>query len=108
MGELEQLAKSFFEIYSSNTTGVKARWELLNDHRKYMWMQEAQLAVELVLINLKEKVKPVQSISPMNTSYSVGYIEGIKTERTEFITLLHQIQEDLTEELEEFEESIGQ
>jgi len=102
MTTIEELAKTMFEHYAYRETGTKLRWKHISKERQEAWMDEAMFIVRYMMEHLKTKVKPINDLSPTNTSYAMGYNEGVKSERLKFIDLLIELHKDLLEQYTEF------
>lgn len=102
MSTLEELAKEMFEHYAFNETGTRLRWQHLSKERQEAWMDEAMFVVRFMMEELKDKVKPILNLAPTNTSYAMGYNQGIRDERLKFVDLVIDMHKQLLTEYKEF------
>lgn len=104
MSDLEQLTKKYFERYYL-AKGVKdAKWHLLSKQRKAIWMEEVLEVANFFVSQLKEQVKPVVANPYGSTSYTMGYNDGVRLERVQFIGLVDTIYENLNNNLQDIQE----
>jgi len=104
MSDLEELTKKYFERYYL-AKGVKdAKWNLLSKERKAVWMEEVLEVANFFVTQLKDNVKPVSSNPYGSTSYTMGFNDGVRSERTIFIGLVDEIYKNLNKSLEQMEE----
>lgn len=104
---IEELAKKLFEYYGLQETGVKPDWKYLKKERQLAWINDVHLIADALLSQLKVKVKP--SILPSGTvptSYIMGYNEGIKAERTNFIRVIEELEQDVEDQIFLFKEGM--
>ena len=96
---LEQLAKEMFERFALRETGRQASWHYLNRNRQIAWMLEVLEIADAVMLKIRDNIKPVPILSPINTTFSVGFNAGIKQERAVLIQQFENIHLDLLEQL---------
>lgn len=99
MKTLEGMAQELFNRYAEKS-GVKADWRYLSESRKLVWMKDVLLISNYFLNNLKNEIKPIPNNTKSSTVYESGFNDGVRSERTSFLTLVDQLHEKLVDEFE--------
>lgn len=102
MTKLEKIAEAMFERYCLEETGIAGNWAYLSQERQVAWMQEAYMAVELVVKVMQDNIKPLPTPYKFDTIWEQGRFNGQANERTAFIGYLHDVLESCKEEVENF------
>lgn len=89
MTKLEKIAEAMFDRYCIEETGHTGNWAYLSPHRQAAWVEEAYMAVELVVKSMQETVKPLPAPHKFDTVWEQGRFAGQSNERTTFIGYLH-------------------
>lgn len=101
---LETLAKKAFYNFCSQL-GEHGIWENLPKKRQLAWAREVKTYLELVSDELiKPLKKSPQPDTKVNTSYALGYNQGVNSERVKFITVLDGLKKQIEQEYSELED----
>ena len=103
MSSLETIAKGMFENYSKMRTNKVANWNYLNSERKIVWMKDV-LLISDYYANILRNLRPVHSpgVKKFLTSFSLGYDQGIKVERSTLISMIDNFNTSLKNDLEDY------
>lgn len=104
MSPLETLAKALFEDFSMRETGRQANWNYLSKPRKIEWMKDVLRIHKHLSDRLIKTIKPMGNTSQVNTSWGMGFNEGLRSERIHFITIVQNLHQDLESDLGDFQE----
>jgi hypothetical protein len=104
---IEELARQLFEYYGLRETGIRPNWQYLKKERQLAWVEDVHLVADVLLSQLKEKVKPLGTNQNLvQTSYAMGYNEGVKSERVLMINLVEQIEQEVEDQIFLFKEGM--
>lgn len=101
--DLEKLAQAMFERHSLDFNGVKANWYYLGQNRKIAWVKEAHYFSRFVLEKFKVHVNSPMKLGPAQTTYENGYNHGLLNERSSLSQVIQQLEENLDEQLQDFQ-----
>jgi hypothetical protein len=101
MKELESLAKQSFERYCLKTSGRVSNWGYVSKDRKLEWMKEALLHMRYALNHLRENLKQPPPPGKTETTYGLGYIDGIRAKHYEYKNSLDVLEQKLDQQLQE-------
>ena len=104
---IEELARQLFEYYGLRETGIKPNWLYLKKERQLAWVEDVHLIADALLSKFKEKVKPLSpNENLVQTSYAMGYNEGVKSERVLMINIVEQLEQEVEDQIFLFKEGM--
>lgn len=104
--DLEKLAQEMFERYSINEKGKKYNWNYLGASRKALWMKEALTYLEFIIEKSVVFLNKNPERSTDNSSYVVGYIDGLLSERRSLFNFFRELLKNFKEQMDEFENNL--
>lgn len=105
---LETLARKAFYKFC-NQLQEDGVWENLSPKRRLAWNKEVKSYLDLVIEELSKPLKKAPTPdSKVNTSYAMGFNQGVNSERVKFITVLDNLKKQIDEEINELESTAGE
>ena len=100
MKDLDIIAINLFNEYSNAKIGMNSNWNYLGEERKIEWLKEIVFLIGQITANLKDKLKLPPNPSKNETSYGLGFLNGITTERIKVLQMLEYYDTELKKQLE--------
>ena len=107
MSRLEQMSKEAFEYFGYKHLNKPVSWSFLSNDSKIKWMEESLETCKFFIDKLRSEIRPVKPNRKTDTSFALGYQEGIRQERMHFRMNLDMIEKELDQELNRFIEIVN-
>lgn len=96
--KLEVYAAKLFNEFCYNQ-GIKGNWEYVSKERKLVWIEEALYLLKSSLELLKSNFTPIKQVKHQ-TSFEIGYYQGLTAERYSTLSFIDYTLEDLDNQYE--------
>lgn len=101
MKEIEKLAIGLFQKHSLRADGRTYDWNYLSRERQIEWMKESLLNLTYAVSELEGKLKVPPPPNPNESSYWMGFKQGLHAKHIEYITELRLLVTTLANQLAE-------
>ena len=96
--KLEFYAARLFTDYGKRQN-INVNWEYLGNDRKLIWIEEAYYLLTETLKLIKKQFNPLK-VPKAESSFELGYNQGMSAERFYTVSFLEQSYSDLEEQLQ--------
>jgi len=99
--KLEVYAAQLFSDYAKRQN-LKVNWEYLGSDRKLIWINEAFFLLTETLKVIKKQFNPLK-LPKAESSYEIGYNQGMSAERFYTLSFFEQTIYDLEQQLQDLQ-----